>query len=86
MNLVLRIPDELASRFASADEIERRALEALALDQYRLGRLTRPELKRLLGLATRGELNSFLIDHGIVGRYGPEDLAHDRADLQRLGF
>ena len=86
MNLVLRIPDELASRFASADEIERRALEALALDEFRLGRLTRPELKRLLGFATRGELDAFLVDHGVVGRYGPTDLDRDRADLQRLGL
>ena len=86
MNLVLHIPDELASRFASADEIERRALEALALDEFRLGRLTRPELRRLLGLATRGELDAFLVDHGVVGRYDAADLDRDRADLRRLGL
>ena len=74
MNLVLRIPDELASRFGSTDEIERRALEALALDEFRLGRLTRAELKRLLGFATRGELDAFLVSHGLIGRYGPTTL------------
>jgi len=42
LNLTLRIPDELASRFASADEMERRRLEALALDEFRLEHLTRP--------------------------------------------
>ena len=86
MNLILRIPDEFASRFASADEMERRALEALALDEFRLGRLTRPELKRVLDFATRGELDAFLVGHGVAGRYGPSDLERDRADLQRLGL
>jgi len=41
-NLALRIPDELSTRYASADEMERGALEALALDEFRLGHLTRP--------------------------------------------
>jgi len=47
MNLVLRIPDGLAARFGSPGEIERRALEALALEEFRLGRLSRPEIKPL---------------------------------------
>lgn len=86
MNLMVRIPDELASRFTSADEAERRTLEALALHEFRLGHLTRPELKRVLGLATRGELDAFLVNHGVVGRYSESDLEQDRADLQRLGL
>jgi hypothetical protein len=86
MNLTLRIPDELASRFASADEMERRTLEALALDEFRLGHLTRPELKQVLGFATRGALDAFLVSHGVVGRYGASDLAHDRDDLKRVGL
>ncbi len=86
MNLVLQIPDELASRFASTDEMERRALEALALDEFRRERLTRPELQRLLGFATRAELDAFLVAHGVSGSYGASDLDRDRADLQRLGL
>ena len=68
MNLTLRIPDELASRFASAAEMERRTLEALALDEFRLEHLTRPELKQVLGFETRGALDA-LVSHGVVGRY-----------------
>jgi hypothetical protein len=86
MSVTLRIPDELASRFASAEEMERRALEALALDEFRLGRLTRPELKHLLGLATRAELDGFLVAHGVVGTFSASDLESDRADLQRIGL
>jgi Uncharacterised protein family (UPF0175) len=86
MNLTLRIPDALAARFASADEMQRRAIEALALDEFRLGHLTRPELKSLLGFATRGELDAFLVAHGVMGSYTENDLDQDRADLQRLGL
>jgi hypothetical protein len=87
MNLTLRIPDEIATRLgATGPALERRALEALALDEFRLERLTRPELKEVLGLATRGELDAFLVSRGVVGRYGASDLDRDRADLQRLGL
>ena len=86
MNLTLRIPDELASRFGSAAEMERRTLEALALDEFRLEHLTRPELKQVLGFETRGALDAFLVSHGVVGRYDANALDRDRADLQRLGL
>ena len=86
MHVTLRIPDELAAHFASAEEMQRRAIEALALDEFRLGRLTRPALKSILGFATRGELDAFLVGHGVVGRYTDSDLDQDRADLQRLGL
>ena len=86
MNLTLRIPDEMAARYPSPHEMERRALEALALDEFRLGHLTRPDLKRHLGFATRGELDAFLVKHGVTGSYSDSDLVQDRADLQRLGL
>ncbi|HEX4079163.1 MAG TPA: hypothetical protein VHX61_09865 [Rhizomicrobium sp.] len=50
MNLILHIPDDLAERLRAAGDIERQALEALAAEAYRAGRLTRPELCRMLGL------------------------------------
>jgi hypothetical protein len=55
------------------------ALEALALDVFRLERLTRPELKQHRGLATRGDLDAFRVSHGFVGRYSASDLDRDRA-------
>lgn len=51
MDILLRVPDDLAQRLGTRGEIERRALEALALEEYRLGHLTEPELHRLLGSA-----------------------------------
>jgi hypothetical protein len=65
--------------------LERRALEALALEEFRLGRLTRPEVRELLGFATRGELDAFLVSHGFFGSFTQADLERDRQDLQRPG-
>ena len=58
MEITLHIPDELARLLGSTGEIERRALEALALEEYKLGHLTKPELRRLLGFGTRAAQGS----------------------------
>ena len=87
MNLMLEIPDDLAHRLAAAGgDLSRRALEALALDEYKRGRLTKPDLRRLLGFATRVELDAFFTAHEFFGAYTVADLEQDRRDLQRLGF
>jgi Uncharacterised protein family (UPF0175) len=86
MEITVRIPDELAKRLGSVGELERRALEALALEEFKLGHLTRPELRRLLGFGTRAALDEFLTSHGVFGTFTKEDLERERQDLQRLGF
>jgi hypothetical protein len=87
MNLSVEIPDDLAKRLAAAGgDLSRRALEAFAIEEYRLGRLTNAELRRLLGFATRYELDGFLKSHGIFEPYSLDDLERERRDLQRLGF
>jgi hypothetical protein len=59
------IPDELAARFGSEAELGRRAVEALALEEYRAGRLNRTELGRLVGHEPGPGLDRFLEAHGI---------------------
>jgi hypothetical protein len=86
MEVTVHIPDDLAQRLGTAGELERRALEALALEEYKLGHLSRPELRRLLGFGTRAKLDEFLTAHEVFGSYTPEDLERDRQDLQRLGL
>ena len=82
--ITVRIPADLARRLGT--EVERRVLEALALDEFRQGHLGRVELRRLLGFATRAKLDEFLTGHGVFGTYTADDLERDRRDLQRLGF
>ena len=86
MNLTLEIPDELAARLAAeGGDLERRALEGFALAEYQAGRLTRPELRRLLGFGTRYELDGFLKAHGVNEGMTLEEFERDRATLDRLG-
>ena len=84
--ITVRIPDDLARRLGADTQRERRVLEALALDEFKQGHLTKPELRRLLGFGTRMKLDEFLKAHDIYEPYTMEDLERERRDLQRLGF
>ena len=84
MKITLTIPDELARLIGADGDLERRALEALALEEFKRGHLTKPELRRLLGFATRGRLDEFLATHGVFGTYTPEHLERERQELDRL--
>jgi len=65
MDVTVHIPEELARRLTAAGgDLSRRALEALALEEYRAGRLTTAELGRVLGLGTAAALDDFLKVHG----------------------
>lgn len=85
MNVVLHIPDDLAEQLRAGGDVERQALEALALESYRAGRLTKAELRRMLGLGSRYELDGFLKAHDVYDPYTADDLERERATLQRLG-
>src|SRR5580693_1205018 len=78
--ITVRIPADLARRLGTGGKVERRVLEALALDEFRQGHLGRVELRRLLGFATRAKLDEFLTGHGVFGAYTPADLERDRED------
>ena len=87
MNLTVQIPDDLArSLNAAGGDLSRRALEALALDEYRSGRLTKPELRHALGFETGYELDGFLKMHQVWIEYDEQDLARERASLDRLSL
>jgi hypothetical protein len=87
MNFTVEIPDDVAQRLtASGGDLSRRALEALALEEYKLGHLTKPELRRLLGFGTRAQLDAFFKVHEVFASDTAADLEQDRRDLRRLGF
>jgi uncharacterized protein UPF0175 len=64
----------------------RRALEALALEEYKSGHIAKDDVRRLLGFTTRYELDGFLKAHGVWTDYTIEDFQYEREDLRRLGF
>lgn len=87
MNLIVRIPDDLAERLgADVATLERRALEALLAEEYRAGRLDKPDLRRLLGFETAYEIDGFLKAHGVYHDYTLADLTREREAFARLGL
>jgi hypothetical protein len=74
MNVTVHIPDDLASRLgAEGGDLPRRALEALAAEEYRHDRLTKAELPQLLGMETSFQLDQFLKAHDVYIEYTLED-------------
>ncbi|MGA8499650.1 MAG: UPF0175 family protein [Xanthobacteraceae bacterium] len=64
--ITVRIPDELARLVGASGKVERRVLEALALDEFRQGHLSRAELRRVLGLDHEAALDAFLQRHAVA--------------------
>jgi hypothetical protein len=80
--LILEIPDELARPMCAAgSDLSRRALEALALEEYKAARISRAQLRHLLGFGTRYELDGFLKAHDVWVDATVDDVRNDIADL-----
>jgi hypothetical protein len=87
VTITLELPEDIAAHLSAMGEnLSRAALEAFGLEQYRAGKLTQAQLRRLLGFATRMEVDGFLKAHGIELEYGPEDLERDRQTLREVGL
>jgi hypothetical protein len=87
VELTVQVPDDLATRMrVSGGDLSRRALEALALEEFKSGRLTKPELSRLLGFGTRYQLDGFLKSHDVYEDYTMQDFERNRDDLKQAGF
>ena len=86
MVLKVQIPDELArSLNTGGGDLSRRVIEALAVEEYRSERLTKPQLRQLLGIETSYELDGFLKSHHVWIDYDEDELAREQAGLDRLG-
>lgn len=86
MEVIVHIPDDLAARLGAVCDLSRRALEALAVEEYKSGHIGKSDLRRLLGFTTRYELDGFLKAHDVWTDYTIEDFQREREDLRRLGF
>ena len=84
--MTVRIPDDLAGRMGARDDLSRRALEALAAEEFWRGRLTEPDLRRLLGFETGHQIDEFLRAHDVFEDYTLAVLEREREGLRRLGF
>jgi hypothetical protein len=88
MELTVHIPDDIAERLGvrASDDLSRRAMEALLAEEYRLGHLHKPDLRRLLGFRTSYEIDGFLKAHNVYEDYSMEDFERERDALKNLGL
>ena len=85
MQVTVQIPDDIARRPTEAGgDLSRRALEGLALEEFKNGHITKPELRRLLGFGTRYQLDGFLKTRGVYADYTMDDLERERETLKSL--
>ncbi|HEY4360790.1 MAG TPA: UPF0175 family protein [Bryobacteraceae bacterium] len=78
MEITVTIPDELARQIIpDGVDPSRQALEGMAVEAYRTHRLTGVQLRRLLGIASRDELDAFLKERGVWLDYTIEDFRRE---------
>ena len=84
--IAVDLPEEIAKRLQVAwRDVPRGALEAVALEGYRDGTLTRDEVGHLLGLSF-WETEAFLKERQAYLAYAEEDLEQDRSEFDRAGL
>jgi hypothetical protein len=66
MDVHLDVPEEVARQFAAEPGgITRVAIEALAIEGVRSGKLTVRQAREMLGIRSRYEMDGFLKAHGV---------------------
>ncbi len=83
MQITVNVPDDLAAPLLPpGEDPARAALQALALQAFRERRLTGYQLRTLLGIPSRYELDGFLKEHAIE-KYTAEDFEQDLETLSK---
>ena len=83
-HVAIELPEEIASRLSESGDLSRVALEALAAQGYRCGKLTHAEVQKMLGIPSRWETDSFLKQAGAYLDYTEADLEHDLTVSRQL--
>jgi hypothetical protein len=86
MQVNLNIPEKVARSFGEDSHgVEKAALEALAIEGVRSGKLSRGQARRLLGFQTRYDLDGFLKAHGLPVEDSLEQVQQDSELVLSLG-
>jgi hypothetical protein len=79
--ITIELPDSIVKELESVPgEIFRRVLEAVALEGYRSTKLSRLDVRKLLGLSWQ-DTEDFLAKHGLDYQFAIADLNEDRENL-----
>lgn len=84
MQITVDIPDELTAAIVPGQDPTRAALEALGLEAYRERRISAYQLRTLLGIGSRWDLDSFLKERNVES-YTAEDFERDWETIQESG-
>ena len=85
MRISVDVPDTLAARLGiTGQALSDAAVQALALEAYRTGRLAGIELRELLGMPTRAALDQWLEERGVPRDYSIDEWRQEREVLGRL--
>ncbi len=78
MQITIELPDEMVDQVRkTSGDVARRVLEAFAIDSYRSGNLTGWQVRQLLGLETRFDLDALLKRAGVFREYTAAELELD---------
>ena len=84
MQITLELPEDIAQGLGSRwKDLPRAALESLALEAYRSQALTAAQLRRLLSIETRMQVDAFLKEHEVYD-FTAADFEQDRETLRQL--
>jgi hypothetical protein len=87
MRVTIQLPDDISAALEERwDDVPRRSLEAIAVEGYRTGALTEPQVRRLLKLDTRFQVHALLKEHHVPLQYAAEDLEDDLRAQRELGI
>ena len=85
MEVTVHIPDSIGERLGKDSKaLPRWLLEKAGLEAYRSREISGYELRLLLGITSRLELDAFLKMHGVYFAYTEEDLAHEAETSRQL--
>ena len=85
MEVTVHIPDVIGNKLGKdTDDMPRWLLEKAGLEAYRSREISGSELRLMLGIKSRLELDAFLKAHGVYLEYTEEDFAHDAETSRRL--
>ncbi len=84
MHVTVELPEDIAKRLQDGwSDLSRGTIEAIAVEGYRDGTLSRDHVGKLLGLSF-WETEAFLKNRRAYLAYTEEDLERDRQDLERI--
>jgi predicted HTH domain antitoxin len=87
MQVTIQLPADISAALEEQwDNVQRRSLEAVAIEGYRTGALTEGQVRRLLELETRFQVHALLKEHHVPLHYTSVDHEDDLSAHRALGI